>query len=135
MNRKMKRLILPVGAAAIIGTSGFAYMANVNIPDSHVGQGVGTVSDYNASHITYQTTTVDQESGPPITVIPKLTFTLDHYSKASNVDAFLSGGCSTWSYRSCESSDNYTFTCKADGGASTQAPSGKVYHLTISAGQ
>lgn len=46
MNRTLKRLALPLGAAAILGTSGFAFMANGYVQNSHASDGTGTVIGY-----------------------------------------------------------------------------------------
>jgi hypothetical protein len=55
MNRKMKRLILPIGAAAIIGTSGFAYMASGPGPDTTLGQAKGNAVAPNIANVHYLT--------------------------------------------------------------------------------
>lgn len=54
MNRTIKRLALPLGAAAILGTSGFAYMASNTVVGSWAGEGQSTISGYDVSGITLQ---------------------------------------------------------------------------------
>lgn len=53
MNRTMKRMALPIGAALILGSSGFAYMAANTVPQSFAGNGAGTISGYTVSDIHY----------------------------------------------------------------------------------
>jgi hypothetical protein len=55
MNAKIKRLAIPAGVAAVIGTTGFAFMANNAVDASSAGQGQATVSGYTVSGITYST--------------------------------------------------------------------------------
>jgi len=53
MTRTMKRLALPLGAAAILGTSGFAFMASNSVAPSYAGDGVNTVSGFSITNISY----------------------------------------------------------------------------------
>jgi hypothetical protein len=52
MNRTMKRMALPIGAALILGSSGFAYMASNTFADVP-GAGAGTtpISGYQISDV------------------------------------------------------------------------------------
>lgn len=54
MNRIVKRLAIPLGAAAIIGTSGFAFMASNTVSPSYAGEGLSTVSGYTVTGISLQ---------------------------------------------------------------------------------
>ena len=53
MNRTVKRLAIPIGVAAALGTSGFAYMASNTVSTSHAGQGSGSVAGYNVYDVHY----------------------------------------------------------------------------------
>jgi len=53
MNRTMKRMAVPVGAALVLGTSGFAFMAaNVQSPSS-LGFSTNSVNGYDVEGIHY----------------------------------------------------------------------------------
>ncbi len=53
MHRIMKRMALPIGAAAILGTTGFAFMAaNVQAPSS-LGYSSNSVNGYDVEGIHY----------------------------------------------------------------------------------
>lgn len=55
MNRKLKTLALPIGAAVVLGTSGFAYMASNTVNPTNAGEGQGNVYGYTVDHgdVTY----------------------------------------------------------------------------------
>lgn len=53
MNRYVKRLALPLGAAAILGSSGFAYMANNQVQASSLGESTAAVTGYSVTGINY----------------------------------------------------------------------------------
>lgn len=53
MNRTFKRLAIPVGAAAILGTSGFAYMAGTTGPTTTAGVASGSIVSANIDALTY----------------------------------------------------------------------------------
>lgn len=53
MNRIIKRLAVPLSAAAVLGTAGFAYMASNTVSPSNAGQGTGVVSGYNVTDVHY----------------------------------------------------------------------------------
>ena len=53
MNRIIKRVVLPLGAAAVVGSAGFAYMATNTVDPSNAGQGTGTVSGYHVYDVHY----------------------------------------------------------------------------------
>ena len=57
MNRIFKRLAVPLSAAAVLGTAGFAYMASNTVDSSNAGQGTGTVSGYHVYDVHYPTGT------------------------------------------------------------------------------
>lgn len=46
MNRIIKRLAVPLSAAAVLGTAGFAYMASNTVGTTYAGEGSGTISGY-----------------------------------------------------------------------------------------
>lgn len=53
MNRIIKRLAVPLSAAAVLGTAGFAYMAGNTVPDTNAGAGAATISGYTVSNVHY----------------------------------------------------------------------------------
>lgn len=53
MNRIIKRLAVPLSAAAVLGTAGFAYMASNTVDPSNAGQGTGVVSGYHVYDVHY----------------------------------------------------------------------------------
>ncbi|MGN6782477.1 MAG: hypothetical protein ACTHJH_13330 [Marmoricola sp.] len=82
MNRITKRLALPVVAAAVLGTSGYAFMASNSQPTSFAGQGLSTVAGYNVSNIHYDLVTDMGHNGDLATSsIQYVEFTLDHPAK------------------------------------------------------
>lgn len=55
MNRIVKRMAVPVGAAIILGSSGFAFMASNGVLPSSLGEGQGSISGFEVSDISYYT--------------------------------------------------------------------------------
>ncbi len=55
MNRIVKRMAVPVGAAIILGSSGFAFMASNGVEGSSLGEGQGGISGFQVSDISYYT--------------------------------------------------------------------------------
>lgn len=53
MNRIVKRLAVPLSAAAVLGTAGFAYMANNPVETSYAGAGSGVVDGYAVYDISF----------------------------------------------------------------------------------
>lgn len=53
MNRIIKRLAVPLSAAAVLGTAGFAYMASNSVDPSYAGTGTSTISGFNVTNISY----------------------------------------------------------------------------------
>jgi hypothetical protein len=121
MNRKMKRLVLPIGAAAIIGTSGFAFMANNTVPETHAGQGHGKISGYTikASQVHYSLENNIGSGSPNNEYIKSVSFTLDHDALTKNVSALIYNSGNDYSkYGNCSSngvSGTPTFTCAHSG--------------------
>lgn len=76
MNRTIKRLALPLGAAAILGTSGFAYMASNTVGTTYAGQGSGPISGYTLLDYHYNVTGTQNVQGK--TSIASVDITLDH---------------------------------------------------------
>lgn len=85
MNRKVKRLIIPAAAAAILGTSGFAYMATNTVAPSFAGSGNGSISGYHVTNLAY--TTDNQQN-----YITSVSFDLNHYANPANVKAVTHDG-------------------------------------------
>jgi len=54
MNRTMKRFALPLVGAAVVATSGFAFMASNSVDVSHTGEGTGTVSGFTVTNVAYE---------------------------------------------------------------------------------
>jgi hypothetical protein len=53
MNRIMKRMALPIGAAIVLGSSGFAFMASNSVAASYAGQGQSDIAGFSVSNISY----------------------------------------------------------------------------------
>lgn len=51
MKRYIKRLALPLGAAAVLGTAGFAYMASNTVATAGLGEGYAPVAGYTTTNI------------------------------------------------------------------------------------
>lgn len=81
MNRTLKRLAIPVGAAAILGTSGFAFMASNQFDHaaSFAGDGAQTISGYVVSNVHYD---VVKHNGYWINGV---TFDLNQAASAANM--------------------------------------------------
>ena len=76
MKSIVRRVALPIGAAAVLGCSGFAFIAINGVPESRAGAGESAISGYNVSNIHY--TYVDSIGNPHLNYIKSVTFTLDH---------------------------------------------------------
>lgn len=63
MNRYVKRLALPLGAAAVLGTAGFAYMASNTVATAGLGEGYSPVAGYTATNIGFN---VDHNINKPV---------------------------------------------------------------------
>lgn len=136
MNRIIKRLAVPLSAAAVLGTAGFAYMASNTVPETHAGAGQGTISGYAVSNVHYKY--VENDGNPNLNYIKSVTFTLDH--SANQVSAQIKPNQATWvPYDSCTSADHYTWTCENSTGAAAAlnypggSPSASM--LSVSAAQ
>lgn len=137
MNRIVKRMAVPVGAAIILGSSGFAFMASSNVDASHAGSGVGVVGGYNVSDITYDTAA--NYGGDAYLV--SVSFSLDNPAKLSNVGVYVDHDWSNQSarYTNCTNDNGSAtsatrFTCTYTAGTKTPLVSG-IEHLTITAAQ
>ena len=108
MNRTLKRLALPVGAAAILGTSGFAFMATNSVDQTYAGQGRALISGFSVSNIHYAFVN-DTGNNPNLDYIKSVSFTLDHHANTATAD--IRNNQSWVPYHACSSSDGYTFTC------------------------
>lgn len=51
MKRYIKRLALPLGAAVVLGTAGFAYMASNTVATAGLGEGYSPVAGYTVTNI------------------------------------------------------------------------------------
>lgn len=137
VNRIIKRMAVPVGAAIILGSSGFAFMATNSVPLTHAGSGDNTISGYTVSGVSYNY--VDDDSDPDLSYIKSVTFTLDH--AANQVSAHIKDGTRTsaqpWvPYDSCVTSNNYTWTCSANTGSNADlayqngTPAASILHVS-----
>lgn len=118
MNRTLKRLLLPVGAATVLGTAGFAYMASGTLDTSYASIQTGSVDGYHVSNVHY--TTMNEPGTNDQRTITDVAFDLDHNAAASNVTAWIddaTGG--TQYYSNCQASNGTSaaassFVCSAD---------------------
>jgi hypothetical protein len=109
MNRKLKTLALPIGAAVVLGTSGFAYMASNGVAQSFAGEGNGDIAGYNVSNVQYKT-------DPDENYITRVSFDLDHAANPDNVKAVINQpgagtGNTTRVYDDCTNPSGWHFVC------------------------
>lgn len=134
MNRTVRKLALPIGAAVVVGTSGFAFMAQSTVAPSYAGQGRGSISGFNVTDVHYAY--VDNAGNPNLDYIKSVTFTLDHH--ASRASAQINPNQATWiPYADCTSGDGFTWVCSNSTGqaASLNYPGGSpsATQLSVSA--
>lgn len=100
MNRIMKRMALPVGAAVVLGTTGFAFMAANTLDTSYAGDsGIKTVSGYAISNVHY--VTGGYVAGVGDNTIQAVQFKLDHPAAPINVNAVLGDAHGGHTYAKC----------------------------------
>ena len=101
---------MPVGAAIILGSSGFAFMATNSVAVTHAGAGENTVSGYDVSNVSYKY--IDVSGNPHLNYIKSVSFTLNH--RASRASAQIHINQNSWvPYTNCGSPDGgYSWTCE-----------------------
>jgi hypothetical protein len=108
MNRKLKTLALPIGAAVVLGTSGFAFMASNGVSQSYAGEGNGDIAGYNVSNVQYKT-------DPDENYITQVSFDLNHAANPDNVKATINqtgtGADATRVYDNCTNPTGWHFVC------------------------
>jgi hypothetical protein len=109
MRSIVRRVALPIGAAVVLGSSGFAFMAVNGVSGTHAGAGEAVISGYNVSDVHYNY--IDNPGNPHLNYIKSVSFALDH--KASRASAQIHINQNTWvPYTDCGSSDGgYSWTC------------------------
>ncbi len=95
MNRIMKRMALPVGAAIVLGSSGFAFMASNTVGTTYAGDGQGKIAGYTLQDYNYQTSSNDSAPVKVSGVQFQLNGTAEHAT------AFIWDGANYVSYGSC----------------------------------
>jgi hypothetical protein len=112
MRSIVRRVALPIGAAALLGSGGFAFMAVNGVPESHAGAGENTISGYNVSNIHYAY--IDNPGNPHLNYIKSVTFTLDHQASRASAQIHSTSADPAWvPYTDCGSPDGgYTWTCQ-----------------------
>ena len=88
MNRTIKRVALPIGAAALLGSTGFAFMAANSVQQTFAGNGGNVISGYTVSDVRYDL--VDDAFAPfeaEQESIQRVSFTLD--KPAQTVRAYI----------------------------------------------
>ncbi|MGH3497102.1 MAG: hypothetical protein ACRDP1_06535 [Nocardioidaceae bacterium] len=110
MNRLMKRVALPIGAAIMLGTTGFAFMASNSVAPSNAGVGSGAISGYNVRNVHYAI--VDNPNTPGGTYIQQVSFTLspDNATQARAWFEDTSGQWVSGIYQCAETTG--TWTCQ-----------------------
>ena len=111
MNRIMKRMALPVGAAIILGSSGFAFMASNTFVHSAslAGAGSQTISGYSVDNVHYLTGKyVNQVGGYEVTGVQ---FTLNAAASPKNVYVNVYDDNGGHAYDSCSVSSAGLWTC------------------------
>jgi hypothetical protein len=86
MKSIVRRVALPIGAAVVLGCSGFAFMASNSVAASNAGTGDGAISGYEVSNVHYSI--VDNPNVPGGTYIQQVSFTLAP-DNATNVEAWF----------------------------------------------
>jgi hypothetical protein len=110
MNRMMKRMALPVGAAIVLGSSGFAYMAVNSVPQSFAGAGENAISGYAVSGVSYNY--IDNPGNPHLNYIKSVTFTLNHSASHASAQIRSTSANPSWvPYLDCSNTSGYTWTC------------------------
>ncbi|MGH3413864.1 MAG: hypothetical protein ACRDPH_12375 [Marmoricola sp.] len=142
MKRIVRRVVLPLGAAVALGTSGFAFMAANSVPASHAGEGNAAISGYAVSGIHYDL--MDHGILSTDMYIKDVQFTLDQPPvNVKNVYAVIQDGTynnRNWhKYGSCSVSGSTesttTFTCGISPGQYSSASLENSTHLTVVASQ
>lgn len=118
MNRMIKRMAVPVGAAIVLGSSGFAFMASNSVPETFNGSGSGTISGYTVYDVHY---VLD----PSNLKIDGVQFNLNHAADADNIRAAINDGNGSHVYNNC---------ANISGGGSHPAPSGTRWNCDFSGG-
>lgn len=110
MRSIVRRVALPIGAAVVLGSSGFAFMAINGVPGTHAGAGEAAISGYNVSNVHY--TYVDNIGNPHTNYIKSVTFTLDHQASRASAQIHVNQNTPWFAYTDCGSPDGgYTWTC------------------------
>jgi hypothetical protein len=121
MLRNFKVLFVIV-VIAVISVASYAFAAaNTGIPDSKAGEGVGVVSGYAISAITYEFNASDPSK------IDAVTFTTDALATVVNIKLVTAG--STWYACDDGASSGVDWTCDTTVG--TQADVATMTGLTI----
>lgn len=136
MSKLLRRVAIPGAAAAMIATSGFAFMATNSVPDSYAGTGDGTISGYQVSNIHYGTAA----KWPGGAYLKSVSFDLNHAATADNVGAYVfvnyKGQPSRWTDCQATNTSNTSFKCTQTGGDTTGAVLVKdLVKITVSAAQ
>lgn len=132
MNRIMKKLVLPLGAAAVVGTAGFAYMASNTVQTSYAGDGTGSISGYVVSDVHYNLGSNYLGLGNGQYPINSVSFTLNHPATTAYAtigDPTHNGGGRV--YNHCTSTDPYHWTCAFSGGVGRNATAGGAGSLEV----
>lgn len=115
MNRIVKRMAVPVGAALILGSSGFAFMAANSVAETHAGAGENTISGFDVSNVSYNY--VDVVGNPHLNYIKSVTFTLNHAASRASAQIHLNQNTPWVPYADCGSPDSgFTWTCSNSSG-------------------
>lgn len=112
MNRIVKRMAVPVGAAIILGSSGFAFMASNTFVHSasFAGEGSQTISGYTVDNVHYMTGKyVDSVPGYEITGVQ---FTLNAAASPDNVYVTVYDAKGGHAYDGCNVSPAGLWTCE-----------------------
>lgn len=113
MRSIVRRVALPIGAAVVLGTGGFAFMASNTVAVSYAGAGGNAIGGYHVTDIHYVT---HQETAHG--VIDAVDFNLDHPADPANLEAFITdntGGGGVQYYPKCSAISGggnlYRFEC------------------------
>lgn len=131
MSRRLRRLLIPLGVAVVLATSGFAFMAVNSVPVSHAGEGAGVISGYDVSNVHYTLKDNGDSAVGTDYFIEAVSFELN--APATTVSASVWNSEQAAAYGDCSTSNGGTrWTCYHSGNMQELEAAVK---LTVIAGQ
>jgi hypothetical protein len=119
--RRTKRFALAALLAGIVASSAYAFTASNTVPGSSAGSGLGAISGYTASAVSYSLNTSNPQN------IDAVTFTLDKAATTVKVQLVSAG-----SWYGCSNTGGNNWSCTT---TSPQATAATANQLTVVASQ